>query len=206
VGSSGSGKSTLASVILGFYPPTSGQALIDGHDLQAIDRRSIRRHVGVVSQDVMLFHDTIIGNIAWGDPAPDPARAQRAAEQANAHDFIAVLPDGYQHVLGDRGAGLSGGQRQRLAIARALYRDPKLLILDEATSALDPESERVVQQALDVLMRGRTTIIIAHRLSTVRNANRIVVLDAGTVRESGSFAELMERRGAFYQLANGQLF
>jgi ATP-binding cassette subfamily B protein len=206
VGPSGSGKSTTASLILGFYEPTEGAVLIDGLDLREVDRRSIRRHVGVVSQDVLLFHDTILGNIAWGDPKPDLARAEAAARQANAHDFISKLPTGYQHVLGDRGAGLSGGQRQRLAIARALYRDPKLLILDEATSALDPESERVVQQALEVLMRGRTTVIIAHRLSTVRHADRIVVLDDGRIAESGRFAELMEARGKFHDLAAGQLF
>jgi len=206
VGASGSGKSTLASVILGFYQPLSGSVLIDGHDLQAIDRRSIRRHVGVVSQDVMLFHDTVLGNIAWGDPLPDAKRAERAARQANAHDFIIAMPEGYGHLLGDRGIGLSGGQRQRLAIARALYRDPKLLILDEATSALDLESERIVQQALETLMQGRTSVIIAHRLSTVRNADRIVMLDAGKVVESGTFSELMAARGPFFQLANGQLF
>jgi ATP-binding cassette subfamily B protein len=206
VGASGSGKSTTAGIILGFYEPTAGQVMIDGRDLRQIDRRSVRRHVGVVSQDVVLFHDTILGNIAWGDPRPDPAKAEEAARKANAHDFIARLPDGYLHLLGDRGAGLSGGQRQRLAIARALYRDPKLLVLDEATSALDPESERVVQQALEVLMAGRTTLIIAHRLSTVRNADRIVVLDEGRVAESGTFAELMERRGRFHDLAKGQLF
>jgi ATP-binding cassette subfamily B protein len=206
VGPSGSGKSTTASLILGFYQPTSGTVAIDGHDLQQVDRRSIRRQVGVVSQDVMLFHDSILGNIAWGDPQPDAQRAEVAARQANAHEFIAALEKGYAHVLGDRGAGLSGGQRQRLAIARALYRDPRLLLLDEATSALDPESERVVQQALEVLMEGRTTVIIAHRLSTVRNADRIVVLDQGRVVESGSFAELMAKRGTFFELASGQLF
>ncbi len=206
VGASGSGKSTTAGLILGFYEPTSGVVTIDGHDLTKVDRQSIRRHVGVVSQDVVLFHDTVVGNIAWGDAKPDLARVEEAARCANAHDFIVKLPDGYQHVLGDRGAGLSGGQRQRLAIARALYRDPKLLILDEATSALDPESEREVQQALDLLMKGRTTVVIAHRLSTVRNADMIVVLDEGRVIESGRFAELIERRGKFHELAAGQLF
>ncbi len=206
VGASGSGKSTLAGLILGFYEPTSGAVTIDGRDLREVDRRSIRRHVGVVSQDVVLFNDTVLGNIAWGDPRPELERAKAAAVQANAHEFIAALPGDYLHVLGDRGAGLSGGQRQRLAIARALYRDPKLLVLDEATSALDPESERVVQQALDVLMRGRTTVIIAHRLSTVRNADRIVVLDRGRIVESGRFDELMQAQGKFRDLAAGQLF
>ncbi len=205
VGPSGSGKSTIASLVLGLYEPQHGAVLIDGHDLRAVDRRSIRRHVGVVSQDVVLFRDTIAGNIAWGDPKPDAARVREAARRANAEPFITAMANGYDTVLGDRGLGLSGGQRQRLAIARALYRDPKLLILDEATSALDPESERLVQLALDELMKGRTTLIIAHRLSTVRGANRIVVLEEGQVSETGTFAELMERRRAFFKLANGQL-
>ncbi|MBA3709045.1 MAG: ABC transporter ATP-binding protein [Planctomycetes bacterium] len=206
VGASGSGKSTTAGLLLGFYAPDAGTVSIDGHDLRTIDLRSVRRHVGVVSQDVVLFHDTILGNIAWGDPNPDIAKAEEAGRRANADDFIRELPDGYRTILGDRGAGLSGGQRQRLAIARALYRDPKLLILDEATSALDPESERLVQQALEELMRGRTTVIIAHRLSTVRNAQRIVVLAEGRVAESGTFQELMDRGGIFHGLAAGQVF
>lgn len=205
VGPSGSGKSTIASMILGFYDPAQGSVSIDGHDLRTIDRRTVRRHVGVVSQDVVLFHDTVAGNIAWGDDDHDLERVRAAAVRANADAFIDALPNGYQTMLGDRGMGLSGGQRQRLAIARALYRDPKLLVLDEATSALDPESERLVQQALDVLMKGRSTLIIAHRLSTVRNADRIAVLDEGKVVESGTFDELMAKQGAFYRLANGQL-
>ncbi|HEX3133702.1 MAG TPA: ABC transporter ATP-binding protein [Planctomycetota bacterium] len=205
VGPSGSGKSTIASLILGFYDPEQGMVSIDGHDLRSIDRRTVRKHVGVVSQDVVLFHDTVAGNIAWGDEAPDPKRIQEAAERANADSFISELPNGYDTTLGDRGMGLSGGQRQRLAIARALYRDPKLLILDEATSALDPESERLVQQALDVLMQGRSSLIIAHRLSTVRNADCIAVLDEGRVVETGTYTELMAKQGAFYRLASGQL-
>jgi ATP-binding cassette, subfamily B, bacterial len=205
VGPSGSGKSTIASLILGFYDPEQGSVSIDGNDLRAIDRRTVRKHVGVVSQDVVLFHDTVAGNIAWGDGDPDPKRVQEAAVRANADSFISELPHGYDTTLGDRGMGLSGGQRQRLAIARALYRDPKLLILDEATSALDPESERLVQQALDVLMQGRSSLIIAHRLSTVRNADCIAVLDEGRVVETGTYTELMDKKGAFYRLASGQL-
>jgi ATP-binding cassette subfamily B protein len=205
VGPSGSGKSTIASMILGFYQPESGVVTVDGHDLTAVDRRSIRKHIGVVTQDVVLFQDSIAGNIAWGDPQPHEQRIIDAAKRANADEFISQLPNGYQTVLGDRGHGLSGGQRQRLAIARALYRDPKLLILDEATSALDPESERLVQQALEVLMQGRSTLIIAHRLSTVRNADRIAVIAEGKVAETGTYDELMANRGAFYQLAYGQL-
>lgn len=205
VGPSGSGKSTVASLIQGFYAPESGQVLIDGQDLATLDRRSLRRHIGVVSQDVVLFHDTVLGNIAWGDKKPDSARARVAAARANALEFIERFPDGMSHVLGDRGQGLSGGQRQRLAIARALYRDPRLLILDEATSALDPESERLVQRALDELMKGRTTIIIAHRLSTVRSADRIAVVKAGRIVEMGTFDELMAKDGEFRRLAEGQL-
>jgi ATP-binding cassette subfamily B protein len=205
VGPSGSGKSTIASLVLGFYEPESGTVLIDGQDLRTLDRRSLRRHVGVVSQDVVLFQDTLLGNIAWGDQSPDRERAIIAAKRANAYEFIERFPDGIDHILGDRGGGLSGGQRQRLAIARALYRDPQLLILDEATSALDSESERLVQQALDELMRGRTTLIIAHRLSTVRNADHIAVIKDGRVAEAGSFDELIAKDGIFRSLAHGQL-
>jgi ATP-binding cassette subfamily B protein len=205
VGRSGSGKSTAASLLLGFYEAQQGRVTIDGHDVSAIDMRSVRRQVGVVSQDVVLFQDSVLGNIAWGDRRPDAKKAEEAARRANAWEFISRLPQGLHTVLGDRGAGLSGGQRQRLAIARALYRDPRLLILDEATSALDPESERLVQAALDELMRGRSTVIIAHRLSTVRRADRIAVLDAGRVVESGPYDELMAKQGAFHALASGQL-
>jgi len=205
VGASGSGKSTIASLILGFYQPDSGKVLIDGLDLTTLDRRVIRRQVGVVSQDVVLFRDSILDNIAWGDRHPDYDRACDAARQANAMEFIEHLPGGMYHLLKDRGGNLSGGQRQRLAIARALYRNPRLLILDEATSALDPESERLVQAALDILMRGRTTIVIAHRLSTIRNASNIVVLDRGKVVQQGRFDDLVNRDGLFRKLANGQV-
>jgi ATP-binding cassette subfamily B protein len=205
VGHSGSGKSTVASMILGLYQPKSGRVFIDGHDLNSIDCRSVRRFVGVVSQEMVLFHDTVLGNISWGDDKPNEARARAAAIAANADEFIAKLPQGYHTLLGDKGIGLSGGQRQRVAIARAIYRDPKLLILDEATSALDPESERQVQEALEVLMKGRTTIIIAHRLSTVRCADRIAVLEQGQLVESGKFDELMDKRGVFWRMSHGQL-
>ncbi len=205
VGPSGGGKSTIASLILGFYAPTSGRVLIDGQDLATLDQRSFRRHVGVVNQDVVLFQDTVMANIAWGDRRPDLRRVRQAAERANAMEFIDKLSDGLDHVLGDRGAGLSGGQRQRLAIARALYRDPRLLILDEATSALDLESERLVQQALEEVKKDRTTLIIAHRLSTVRKADRIIVIKDGKAVESGTYDELMARDGEFRQLVQGQL-
>jgi len=205
VGHSGSGKSTIANLLLGFYQPSEGAVLIDGQDLRGLDRRSVRRQLGVVSQEVVLFRDSVLDNIAWGDRNPDRARAREAARRASALEFIDALPGGFDHELGDRGIGLSGGQRQRLAIARALYRDPRILVLDEATSALDPDSERQVQAALNELMRGRSTLIIAHRLSTVRNADRIAVLDHGSVIESGTFTELMARDGAFRRLAQGQL-
>jgi ATP-binding cassette subfamily B protein len=205
VGPSGSGKSTVASLVLGFYEPELGSVTIDGNNLRQVDRRSLREQMGVVSQDVVLFADTLAANIAWGDDDPDLVKVEEAARRANAHSFISEFPDGYQHVLGDRGTGLSGGQRQRIAIARALYRDPRILILDEATSALDPESERLVQAALEDLMRGRTTIIIAHRLTTVRHADSIAVMDEGELVEQGTYDELMEKNGVFHRLATGPL-
>ncbi len=205
VGSSGSGKSTVASLILGFYLAEKGKVLVDGVNICDLERRSLRRLMGVVSQDVVLFNDTILENIAWGYRHPDLNKAKEAAQRANALEFIEKLPGGFYHVLGDRGIGLSGGQRQRLAIARALYRDPRILILDEATSALDQESERLVQAALDELMKDRTTVIIAHRLSTVRNADRIAVLDHGQVVQCGAYQELISKEGPFRRLAEGQL-
>jgi ATP-binding cassette subfamily B protein len=204
VGPSGGGKSTVASLMLGFYCPTRGSITIDGRELSTIDRRSLRRHVGVVTQDVVLFHDTIAVNVAWGDRRPDLGKVREALRRAQALDFVEELAGGIGHVLGDHGSGLSGGQRQRLAIARALYRDPRLLILDEATSALDNESERLVQLALEEVKRDRTTLIIAHRLSTIRSADRIIVLAGGKAVESGTYDELMGRGGAFSQLISGQ--
>ncbi|HYF50981.1 MAG TPA: ABC transporter ATP-binding protein [Planctomycetota bacterium] len=206
VGPSGAGKSTIGSLMLGFYEPQHGSVTIDGRDIGTLDLRDLRRHVSVVTQEIVLFQDTIIGNIAWGDPHPDFERARYAAWLANAEEFIVRLPHGYHTMLGERGTGLSGGQRQRLSIARALYRDPKLLILDEATSALDPDSERLVQQALETLMRGRSTLIIAHRISTVRNATKICVLDEGRVVEQGNFEELLAAGGVFARLASAALY
>ena len=201
VGPSGGGKSTVASLILGFYKPTRGKITIDGADICDLDRRSLRKFVGVVSQEVVLFRDSILVNVTWGDPNPDLDKARKALERAQAMDFVNELPGGIEHVLGDQGGGLSGGQRQRLAIARALYRDPRLLILDEATSALDNDSERRMQLALEELKRDRTTLIIAHRLSTIRSADRIVVLVGGAAVESGTYDELIAKGGAFAQLA-----
>jgi ATP-binding cassette subfamily B protein len=200
VGPSGGGKSTIANLILGFYRPHSGGITIDGIDLGEIDLCALRRQVGVVSQDVVLFNDTILTNIAWGDPHPDRARAMEAARLANALEFISKLPGGIDHELGDRGAGLSGGQRQRLAIARALYRDPRILVLDEATSALDSASELLVQQALEQARHGRTTLIIAHRLTTVRSADQVAVIEDGVVKEHGTHDELVHAGGAYGRL------
>jgi ATP-binding cassette subfamily B protein len=203
VGPSGGGKSTVASLVLGFYHPQDGKIEIDGQSLSAINLRSMRRYVAVVSQDVTLFNDSFLNNIAWGDRRPDYKRAMQAAELANAADFIAKYPKGMHHVLGSSGSGLSGGQRQRLAIARALYRNPRILILDEATSALDAESEHLVQVALQRAMKDRTTIIIAHRLSTIREVNNIVMVTNGQITESGTFQELIDRKGEFAQMAAG---
>ncbi len=200
VGPSGGGKSTIANLILGFYRPHAGAITIDGIDLSDVDLRVLRKQVGVVSQDVVLFNDTILANIAWGDRQPDRTRATEAARLANALEFITKLAGGMDHELGDRGAGLSGGQRQRLAIARALYRDPRILVLDEATSALDPASERLVQGALEQARHGRTTLIIAHRLTTVRNADQVAVIEDGVVKEHGTHDELMRAGGAYERL------
>jgi ATP-binding cassette, subfamily B, bacterial len=204
VGPSGGGKSTIANLILGFYRPHAGRITIDGIDLGDVDLQALRRQVGVVSQEVVLFNDTILANIAWGDAKPDRRRAREAARLANAMEFISKLPGGLDHELGDRGAGLSGGQRQRLAIARALYRDPRILVLDEATSALDPASEQLVQQALEQARHGRTTLIIAHRLTTVRHADLVAVVADGVVKESGTHEELVRAGGMYERLVAAQ--
>lgn len=200
VGSSGSGKTTLVSLLPRFYEPTGGRILIDGAPLTSYTLQSLRAHIGIVSQEVVLFDDTIRRNIAFGRTGAGDADVEQAAKLAYAHDFIMRLPGGYDTVIGERGVKLSGGERQRLAIARAILRDPPLLILDEATSALDTESERIVQLALANLMKNRTTLVIAHRLSTVQNADRIVVLDRGTIADVGSHEELLRRGGLYGRL------
>jgi len=201
VGPSGSGKSTLVDLIPRFYEPAQGRILVDGIDTREIKLPALRALTGIVSQETVLFHDTVRNNIAYGAAEKySQAQIEAAARAANAHEFIAELPSGYDTLLGERGTRLSGGQRQRLAIARALLSDPPILILDEATSALDTESERLVQEAIDRLLRGRTVFVIAHRLSTIAHADQILVLDRGEIVEQGSHAELLARRGAYYRL------
>ncbi len=200
VGSSGSGKTTLASLLPRFYEPTAGGIYIDGIPLTSYELRSLRAHIGIVSQEIVLFDDTVRSNIAFGRTGAGQADVEQAAKLAYAHDFILRLPEGYDTVIGERGLKLSGGERQRLAIARAILRDPPLLILDEATSALDTESERIVQLALGNLMKNRTTLVIAHRLSTIQNADRIVVLDRGAIVETGSHDELIRQGGVYRRL------
>ncbi|MDR4479994.1 MAG: lipid A export permease/ATP-binding protein MsbA [Nitrospira sp.] len=200
VGSSGSGKTTLVSLLPRFYDPTGGQILIDGVDLQSCSLRSVRGQIGIVSQEVVLFDDTVRNNIGYGRLGATPDDVMRAAQLAYAHEFIVRMPAGYDTLIGERGLKLSGGERQRLAIARAILRDPPILILDEATSALDTQSERIVQLALSNLMHNRTTLVVAHRLSTIQNADRIVVLDRGTVAEVGSHEELLRKGGLYKRL------
>jgi ATP-binding cassette subfamily B protein len=199
VGPSGAGKSTATALLLRFYEPDVGRILIDGREAREYGLHELRSQMAIVPQDVLLFGGTILENIAYGRPGASEAEVIEAARQANAHDFIASFPEGYQTRVGERGIQLSGGQRQRVAIARALLRDPAILILDEATSSLDSESESLVLQALDRLMRGRTSLIIAHRLSTVRSADRIVVLKEGSTVEVGTHAELVARPDGVYR-------
>ena len=200
VGMSGGGKSTLVSLLPGFYSASSGEILLDGQNIDAITLTSLRSQIAMVSQQVVLFDDTLAANIAYGDAAPDRQRIEAAATAAFLSDVIDGLPDGLETRLGDNGSRLSGGQRQRVAIARAIYKDAPILILDEATSALDTEAERAVQAALEYLMQGKTTLVIAHRLSTIERADRIVVLSHGKIMETGRHQQLLDANGAYANL------
>jgi subfamily B ATP-binding cassette protein MsbA len=200
VGTSGAGKTTLVNLLPRFYDVSEGRICIDGMDIRSATLASLRAQIGLVTQETVLFNDTVRANIAYGLEDVDEARVESAARAAFAHDFILGLSRRYDTVIGERGSRLSGGQRQRIAIARALLKDPPILILDEATSALDAESERLVQGALANLMRGRTTLVIAHRLATVRNADRIIVLEGGEIRETGRHEELLRSGGLYCRL------
>jgi ATP-binding cassette subfamily B protein len=200
VGSSGVGKTTLCSLIPRFYEVNEGEVLLDGVNIKNITLRSLRRNIGVVQQDVYLFAGTVLENIRYGKPDACEEEIIEAAKEANAHDFIMSLPNGYQTDIGQRGVKLSGGQKQRLSIARVFLKDPPVLIFDEATSSLDNESEKVVQESLEKLAKNRTTFVIAHRLSTIRNAKRIVVLTDRGIDEQGSHEELMKLGGVYAKL------
>nr|WP_226994424.1 ABC transporter transmembrane domain-containing protein [Myxococcus hansupus] len=204
VGPSGAGKSTLASLLSRFYDPQGGEVLLDGHPLTALEPEWLRRNIGMVAQEPQLFSCSIADNIRYGRPDATDAQVEEAARAANAHAYIERFPEGYRTQVGERGVQLSGGQKQRVAIARAVLKDPRLLILDEATSALDAESEHLVKDALERLMQGRTTLIIAHRLSTVANANRVLVLDGGVIIQSGTHASLMNQEGLYRRLVERQ--
>jgi ATP-binding cassette subfamily B protein len=204
VGRSGSGKTTLAGLLLGLLRPTLGRIWVDDLDLEGMDLPAYRRQVGVVLQENLLVRGTVWENIALGDPRPDRARVVEVARLAAAHEFIEGMPQGYDSVVGEMGLTLSGGQRQRIGIARALYRDPQILILDEATSALDRASEAAVQQNLSTILSGRTAILIAHRTATIRQADRILVLQDGAIVEQGTHDELLRLGGTYCTLVAGQ--
>lgn len=200
VGPTGAGKTTMINLLHRFYDPTEGSISVDGQDLRAVTLESWYRQVALVPQETVLFGGTILDNIRYGNPQADDAMVQEASKAAHAHDFISGFPDGYQTAVGEKGVNLSGGQRQRIAIARAILKNPRILLLDEATSSLDTESERLVQDALERLMKGRTTFVVAHRLSTIQRADRILVLDKGRLVEEGTHGQLLEKQGLYHYL------
>ncbi|MCX7824775.1 MAG: ATP-binding cassette domain-containing protein, partial [Verrucomicrobiae bacterium] len=204
VGHTGSGKTTLLNLLPRFYDPTRGRVLIDGQDIREVTLQSLRSQIGMVTQETILFDDTVASNIAYGRPDASREAIVEAARRAHADEFIRHLPRGYDTVVGDKGMRLSGGERQRIAIARALLKNPPVLLLDEATSALDSKTEQLVQEAIDELMRGRTVFAVAHRLSTIQHADRILVLESGRIVESGSHAELLARGGVYRRLYDQQ--
>ncbi|CDQ94464.1 unnamed protein product, partial [Oncorhynchus mykiss] len=204
VGSSGCGKSTTVQLLQRFYDPQDGSVFVDGHDVRSLNVRFLREMIGVVSQEPILFATTIAENIRYGRPDVTHQEIEQAAREANAYDFIMTLPDKFETLVGDRGTQMSGGQKQRIAIARALVRNPKILLLDEATSALDAESETIVQAALDKVRQGRTTIVVAHRLSTIRNADVIAGFQKGEIVELGTHSQLMEKEGVYHTLVTMQ--
>jgi len=200
VGPSGGGKSTIVDLLPRFYDVTGGRITIDGIDIRDLQMKSLRSLMGIVTQEIILFNDTIANNIAYGQESASMDAVIKAAELAFADGFIKTLPNGYDTIIGDRGVKLSGGQRQRLSIARALFKDPPILIFDEATSSLDTESEVLIQKAIDNLLSGRTVIVVAHRLSTIRNADQILVIENGTIVERGSHTQLIEADGAYKRI------
>ena len=200
VGATGSGKSTLARLLLRFYDPQSGAVLLDGVDLRELNLRELRRSVGVVFEDTLLFNDTVSANIAFARPDVGADVIERAARLAGAHDFVLQLPEGYDTTLGERGYSLSGGQRQRIAIARAIVADPRVLVLDDATSAVDPTKEHEIRDALATVMRGRTTIVIAHRPATIELADRAVLLDEGRIAAAGPHRELLDTNARYREV------
>ena len=204
IGPSGSGKSTLINLILRFYDDYEGEILMDGVNIRDIDLETYRSSIGYVQQEPMMFRDTVFANIAYSKPDATVEEVIAAADIANAHGFIEKLPDAYDTMLGERGVGLSGGERQRISIARAVLKNPNILIFDEATASVDSETEHLIQEAIERLISGRTTIMIAHRLSTLSKANKIIVVDGGEIIEFGSHDELMAKKGKYYRLIEMQ--
>jgi ATP-binding cassette subfamily B protein len=205
LGATGAGKTTLLSLVCRFYDPTRGRILLDGHELRDLDLDDLRRNIGLVFQESFLFSNTVAANIAFGHPEATLTQVEAAAKVAAAYDFIAALPHGFDTVLGEGGLDLSGGQRQRLAIARAVLLDPAILLLDDPAAAIDPHTEHEILAAMDQAMQGRTNLVIAHRLSTLRQCDRVIVLDQGSIAQHGTHAELMEAEGHYRHAAQSQL-